>query len=73
MASLENTQSAASIKKITTSAHAHVWNDAFWSSTILKDVLIYRGPLFSLVTPIYLLSMGPVDPSEENRGKDAAF
>ena len=38
------------VHKMTTSALAHVLNDAFRSSAILKDVLKYCDLLFSLVT-----------------------
>ena len=60
------------VHKMTTSANAHVWNDAFRSSVVLKDVLIYCDLLFSLVPP-FSFSMGPVDPSVENPTKNIAF
>ena len=60
------------VHKITTSALAHVWNDAFRSSAILKDVS-YTVTCFSPSLPPFSFSMGPVDHSVENPAKALLF
>ena len=71
MASLEK-HPISGVHKITISAHAHVWNDPFWSSAILNDVLM-SVTRFSPSWPLFRFLMGPMDPSVEDPGKNTAF
>ena len=65
------------VHKMTTSALAHVWNDAFRIKRSEAPpswrMYSYTVTCFSPSLPPFSFSMGPVDPSVENPGKALLF